>query len=105
MPVIHGSIVDAQSKMAEVKLPKGAKVRLTTDPAYQEESTAECVWIESTFIENIIRLIDVGTRIGLDEALIVVIVLAKGALLERSCTECFARLEKALLPQINDVID
>ena len=79
----------AQSRLGELKLPKGSKVRLTTDPAYQEACTAECMWMESRFCENIIRLIDVGTRIGLDEALIAVIVLAKGVLLERSSCSPF----------------
>ncbi len=62
----------------EVKLEKGAKVRLTTDPAYKDACTESIVWIESEYCTDLIKLIDVGARVALDEGLLLVIVVDKG---------------------------
>ncbi|CAH0729223.1 unnamed protein product, partial [Brenthis ino] len=55
---------------AEVELKKGATIRLSTDPAYQESGNAEVVFVDYKNITNVVKP---GNRIFIDDGLISVI--------------------------------
>lgn len=55
---------------AEVELKKGATIKLTTDPAYQESGNAEIVFVDYKNITNVVKP---GNRIFIDDGLISVI--------------------------------
>lgn len=53
-----------------MELKKGATIKLTTDPAYQESGNAEIVFVDYKNITNVVKP---GNRIFIDDGLISVI--------------------------------
>lgn len=53
-----------------MELKKGATIKLTTDPAYQEKGNADIVFVDYKNITNVVKP---GNRIFIDDGLISVI--------------------------------
>jgi len=56
---------------AEIELQKGASIRLTTDPSFQESGTAVNLYVD---YKNITKVCSVGSRVFIDDGLISLIV-------------------------------
>jgi len=52
---------------AEILLEKGAVIRLTTDPAFEQSGTADNLYVD---YKNITRVLSVGSRVFIDDGLI-----------------------------------
>jgi len=60
---------------AEVELIAGREVIITIDDAYEELCDENCIWVD---YKNIIKVVDVGKHVFIDDGLISVAVLEKG---------------------------
>jgi len=60
---------------AEVELVAGGEIIVTIDDKYQEECDEHCIWVD---YKNIIKVVDVGKNIFIDDGLISITVVEKG---------------------------
>lgn len=56
-----------QSGTAEVELKKGNMIKITLDDAYIEKCSEEILWLD---YKNITKVVDVGSKIYIDDGLI-----------------------------------
>ena len=64
-----------QSGTAEVELKKGAALKITLDNAYMEKCDENTLWLD---YKNICKVVDVGSKIYVDDGLISLKVKQKG---------------------------
>uniref|UniRef100_A0A8C8ZEV5 Pyruvate kinase n=1 Tax=Prolemur simus TaxID=1328070 RepID=A0A8C8ZEV5_PROSS len=64
------------SGTAEVELKKGATLKITLDNAYMEKCDENILWLD---YKNICKVVDVGSKIYVDDGLISLLVKQKGA--------------------------
>ena len=64
-----------QSGTAEVELKKGATLKITLDNAYMEKCDENILWLD---YKNICKVVDVGSKIYVDDGLISLLVKQKG---------------------------
>lgn len=64
-----------QSGTAEVELKKGAKLKITLDNAYMEKCDENTLWLD---YKNICKVVEVGSKIYVDDGLISLQVKEKG---------------------------
>lgn len=57
----------SQSGTAEVELKKGNVIKITLDDAYQNNCSDEILWLD---YKNITKVVDVGSKIYIDDGLI-----------------------------------
>jgi len=73
-PEIRTGVLKAGTN-AEVELIAGRELILTTDDKYAEECDENCVWVD---YKNIVKVVDVGKNVFIDDGLISVAVVEKG---------------------------
>ena len=69
-------ILTLQSGTAEVELKKGATLKITLDTAYMEKCDENTLWLDC---KNICKVVEVGSKIYVDDGLISLQVKEKGA--------------------------
>lgn len=60
---------------AEIELNKGEKIKLTTDTALTDKGNKDCIFVDYT---NIVKVVQVGSKIFVDDGLISLIVVEIG---------------------------
>lgn len=73
-----------QSGTGEVILEAGRSLRITTDPSYEQNSSDQVLYVD---YPNIVHVLEVGSKIFIDDGLLSLVVKNKGEL----CTECLLR--------------
>lgn len=71
----HGFLSRLQSGTAEVELKKGATLKITLDNAYMEKCDENNLWLD---YKNICKVVEVGSKIYVDDGLISLQVKQKG---------------------------
>jgi pyruvate kinase len=69
-PEIRTGLLEGDDGRKELILETGAKIKLTTDPAFKEKCTADVLWLDYV---NITKVMTVGKRIFIDDGLISVV--------------------------------
>merc|ERR1712055_1183994 len=74
-PEIRTGLLEGDDGRMELKLEKGATIKITTDDAFKEKCTKEVLWLD---YKNITKVMQPGNRIFIDDGLISVKALEIG---------------------------
>merc|ERR1711942_637275 len=66
-PEIRTGLLEGDDGRKEITLKAGATVKITTDDAWKEKCTSECIWLD---YKNITKVVEPGKRLFIDDGLI-----------------------------------
>merc|ERR1712055_617965 len=66
-PEIRTGLLEGDDGRMELKLEKGATIKITTDDSYKEKCTAQVLWLD---YKNITKVVQPGKRLFIDDGLI-----------------------------------
>merc|ERR1711942_391074 len=69
-PEIRTGLLEGDDGRKEITLKAGATVKITTDDAWKEKCTSECIWLD---YKNITKVVVPGKRLFIDDGLISVV--------------------------------